>query len=252
MWRPGNCRCRLDPALLFVCALRLVAQVEPSDLSYHLAPAKALSRLDREQITLLEKLNRADAAHLSRLAKLIVPSRWHLDPLTYSPMPLTVPRLSSQPKAIVVDLSAQVFGAYESGNLVRWGPVSSGDRRHQTPSGLYYLNWNARIRISSENDAWVMPWYFNFCSRRGLGLHQYTLPGRPASHGCIRLLLSDAKWLFHWGEGWTLTPDHELLQHGTPVLIVGSYDFTGTRPWLKPAWWTRGVTLPAAEISSLR
>ena len=205
-----------------------------------------------DQIALLEKLNRADAAHLGRLTHLIVPNRWHLDQLAYSPMPQTVPRLSSQPKAVVVDLSAQVFGAYELGNLVRWGPVSSGDSRHKTPSGLYHLNWKARIRISSENDSWVMPWYFNLSSKRGFGFHQYTLPGRPASHGCIRLLLHDAKWLFHWGEGWMLTSDRQVRQHGTPVLMVGSYDFAGTQPWLQSEWWSRSLTLPAAEMASLR
>jgi hypothetical protein len=28
------------------------------------------------------------------------------------------------------------------------------------------------------------------------------------------------------------------------VLIIGSYDFTKRQPWLKPAWWAAGVTLP--------
>jgi len=97
-----------------------------------------------------------------------------------------------------------------------------------------------------------MPWYFNFCSKRGLGLHQYALPGRPASHGCVRLLLADAKWLFHWGEGWMLTSDRQVLQHGTPILIVGSYNFGRTRPWLQPEWWSRGVTLPTSEMATLR
>ena len=252
MRRPEDPACRHGPAMLLVCGLCCAAQAGQSDVTYHLGPAKPLSRFDRAKIALLEKLNRADAVHLARLKRVIVPNRWDLDPLAYSPMPLMVPELSGQSKALVVDLFGQVFGAYEFGNLVRWGPVSSGDSRHQTPAGLYHLNWNARIRISSENDSWVMPWYFNFSSKLGLGLHQYTLPGRPASHGCVRMLSTDAKWLFRWGEGWIMTSGRQILQHGTPVLIVGSYDFGGSRPWLRPGWWARGVTLPASEMAGLR
>ena len=102
------------------------------------------------------------------------------------------------------------------------------------------------------NDKWVMPWFFNFCNRIGLGLHQYTLPGRPASHGCVRLLRPDAEWLFYWGQGWTLASDGQVLVNGTPVLIVGGYDYKGTRPWLQAAWWAKGVTLPASVLASLR
>jgi hypothetical protein len=252
VWQPENWWRRLNPALFFAWGFCFAAQGGQIDVTYQLDPAKSFSRFDADQIALLEKLNRTDAAHLARLKHLIVPNRWDLDQLAYSPMPQTVPGLSSQPKALVVDLSAQVFGAYESGNLVRWGPVSSGDSRHQTPPGLYYLNWKARIRISSENDSWVMPWYFNISTKRGFGFHQYTLPGKPASHGCVRLLVPDAKWVFHWGEEWVLTSDRQIQLHGTPVLIVNSYDFTGTRPWLQPERWSRGVKLPVPEIAGLR
>jgi hypothetical protein len=230
----------------------LAAQPERTNVKYHLEPAEHLSRFDADQMFLLEKLNRADARHLAHLRRLIVPDTWDLAPIVYSPMPQSVALLSDEPKALVIDLPTQVFGAYEFGNLVRWGPVSSGNRQHRTHPGLYHLNWNARIRISSKNDTWVMPWYFNFDSKDGLGLHQYTLPGRPASHGCVRLLLPDAKWLFHWGAGWTLNSDRQILCQGTPVLIVGNYNFARSQPWLRPGWWARGVTLPDSEMASLR
>jgi hypothetical protein len=111
-----------------------------------------LSRFEPEQIALLEKLNRADTAHLAGLKKMIVPNRWDLGHLAYSPMPLVVPWLSDQRKALVVVIGAQVFGAYELGLLVRWGPVSTGGSTHETPSGHYNLNWNARIHRNSENE----------------------------------------------------------------------------------------------------
>ena len=163
-----------------------------------------------------------------------------------------MPWLGEQRKALVVELPGQVFGAYEYGLLVRWGPVSSGGSTHATPSGHYHLNWNARIHRSSENYDWIMPWYFNFSNVQGLGVHQYDLPGRPASHGCVRLFEADAKWVFHWGEGWTLgSGPQDIVQHGTPVLVIGNYDFTKRQPWLKPAWWAAGVSLPDSETESV-
>ena len=54
------------------------------------------------------------------------------------------------------------------------------------------------------------------------------------SDNLIRLLESDAKWLFHWG------------RPGTPVRILGHYDFSSPRPWMEPAWWSRSVTLPGS------
>jgi hypothetical protein len=89
-----------------------------------------------------------------------------------------------------------------------------------------------------------MEWYFNFESRRGLAFHQYALPGRPASHGCVRLLKRDATWLYKWGESWRLTPDgKEVVQHGTPVYIVGEYGYEGPKPWLDAASWNNRLTI---------
>jgi hypothetical protein len=220
-------------------------------ITCHLEPAKPLSRFSSDQLELLGKLNHADSVHLARLTRIVVPDRWGADEILYSPMPHAVPQLSQEKKAIVVDLAAQVFGAYECGRLVRWGPVSSGDRQHKTPAGAYHLNWHARVHVSTENPAWVMPWYFNFSNKQGLALHQYALPGRPASHGCVRLLAIDAKWLFNWGEGWTLAAGAgELVRPGTPVLLFGKYDFGAPQPWLEPEWWAQGVSVPARQIAT--
>jgi lipoprotein-anchoring transpeptidase ErfK/SrfK len=220
-------------------------------IAYKLERSEPLSRFSPDQIALLAKLNHADSAHLGRLRLILIPDRWDADELLYTPMPKVVPQLSQEKKAIAVDLAAQMFGAYEFGRLVRWGPVSSGSRQHRTPPGTYHLNWRARVHVSSENPTWVMQWYFNFASGRGLALHQYALPGKPASHGCVRMLAVDAKWLYHWGDGWTLAAGtHEVTHPGTLVILLGSYDFTSPQPWLQPQWWTRSVSLPAEQIAT--
>jgi hypothetical protein len=201
-------------------------------VSYHLEPSRALSGYSSGQLALLSKLNRADRAHLGGLRAIIVPDRWDLPELLFSPLPQTMPELSGERKAIVVDLSSQVFGAYESGNLVHWGPVSTGDRRHQTPAGVYHLNWQSPLHVSSENPTWILRWYFNFESQRGMGVHQYSLPGVPASHGCIRTLAEDAKWLYRWGEAWKLGSGwDDVIQPGTLLLVQGSYNFKAPEPW---------------------
>ena len=200
-----------------------------------------------EQIALLEKLNRRDVAHLARAKTLVVPEEWLEDELLYSPLPLTWVWAETQPKALVVDQPFQVFGAYEAGRLVRWGPVSSGRKSRPTPSGLFHLNWRSKGRRSTDNPDWYMAWYFNFDPRRGLAFHQLELPGLPASHACVRLLERDAKWLYDWGQGWVLDDRRRnVLVPGTPVLIRGGYDFAAPPPWLSLAALAAGIELPGS------
>jgi hypothetical protein len=214
------------------------------NFGFHLEPPSVLKSLDREQVGLLEKFNRADRAHLARLKALIVPGRWTGE-IDYSTLPGFIPDLASERKALVIYLPGQMFGAYESGHLVLWGPVSSGNAGHPTPSGSFHLNWRSRLQISTDNKDWIMPWYWNFSNFRGLGLHQYELPGYPASHACIRLLERDAKWIYQWGEGWQLSPNgQKILRQGTPLQVIGQYDYSKPAPWLDPEWWKQTVPLP--------
>jgi lipoprotein-anchoring transpeptidase ErfK/SrfK len=194
-------------------------------------------RFTKTQLAVLEKLNRADVTHLSRLDALVVPSVWDDDDLRYSPFPLQYRTATHLAKLLVVDQPAQAFAAYEAGHLVRWGPVSSGRQGHPTPSGLFHLNWRSRARHSSVNPKWYMEWYFNFENRRGLALHSYVLPGYPASHACVRLLERDAIWIYEWGEGWT------------PLLIAGHYAFGEPPPWRSLEFLARGIELPDAPFS---
>ena len=199
---------------------------------------------DDQQIAMLEKINRADRRHLERLGSVTVPDVWMADERSYSPLPLSYEAAREMPKVLAVSLAAQAFGAYEYGELVRWGPVSTGRRGSETPAGAYTLNWKSPGRHSTVNADWFMEWYFNFRNDAGLAFHAYALPGRPASHGCIRMLERDATWVFHWGEEWVLDANDRVSKDGTPVVLFGRYAFDAPAPWKVPASPGRAVELP--------
>ena len=203
-------------------------------------------QLTPQQRALLEKLNRRDAEHLARLSEVIAPDVWSDDALVYSPLPQEWAFAQAHPKLIVVDVPAQVFGAYEAGRLVRWGPVSTGRLQSQTPAGAYALTWRAKRRRSTENNEWMLNWYFNFINSRGISFHEFELPGRPASHACVRLLARDAKWIYEWGREWKLNADKvHVDEPGSTVVILGVYDFKKPPPWLTLDWWTTPIALPS-------
>lgn len=225
-------------------APRPVYRVEP------VVAATLARRFTPPQIALLEKLNRRDVEHLVRLEQMVVPEAWLDDELAYSPFPALWPWAESQTKVIVVSQPAQVFGAYESGRLVRWGPVSSGRQETPTPAGVFHLTWKAKSRRSTDNADWLLQWYFNFINSRGVSFHQFDLPGHAASHACVRLLERDAQWLYGWGEQWTLTADaRQVATPGSTVVILGAYDLTGPPPWQSLAWWATPIVLPDDPVS---
>lgn len=142
------------------------------------------------------------------------------------------PELAGEAKAIRIGLRQQVFGAYERGRLVRWGPVSSEAKKMPTPSGEYWLNWRAKRHVSTSNSKWILDWYFNFENCEGRALHAYEMPGEPASHICVRLLARDAKWIYEWGESWELAESaRSIAKKRTPVWIDGVYHFASPPPW---------------------
>lgn len=210
-----------------------------------LSPAE-VRRLTAAERSLLEKLNRRDLEHLARLTDVIAPEAWLDDELAYSPLPQKWAWSQSYSKLLVVDVPSQLFGAYEGGRLVRWGPVSTGRAQSPTPAGFFHLTWRSKVRRSTENDEWLLKWYFNFINERGVSFHEFELPGRPASHACVRLLARDAKWIYDWGVEWRLNPDRRHVDTpGTPVVVVGEYEFSQPPPWLTLTWWQSPVALPA-------
>jgi lipoprotein-anchoring transpeptidase ErfK/SrfK len=189
------------------------------------------SEIGEEKMAALLKLNRLDAQHLRAGVTLVIPEQ--VDELTnFSPFPQRLETVRDIPKLILVSLRVQAFGAYEFGNLVRWGPTSSGKKASPTPAGIYHTNWKSKATRSSINDEWLLPWYFNLDNQSGISFHQYDLPGYPASHGCLRLIEDDAAWIYGWADQWTLSTDRRRVEaYGTPVIVFGKYAYGKPAPW---------------------
>jgi hypothetical protein len=227
-----------DEEIHAVPASLLLLSLSLGLITYHVDARAALgdnlsARFDPTQLVVLQKLNRADLKHLDRLQVVVVPDTWIDDELAYSPLPRIYSAAAAHPRLVVVHVGGQAFGAYEYGQLVHWGPVSTGTRASPTPAGMYSFNWRKKTHTSTIDSSWIMRWTFNFDNVDGLAFHEQDLPGRPASHGCIRLLGADAEWLFRWATPWRLNAQGtRVVLPGTPVFITGTYDFDAPAPWL--------------------
>ncbi len=210
-----------------------------SAITYHYLPLDSLlitqlkDKFSPENLKLILALNRVDFEHVWKVDTLVVPDTFIEDLKRYSPFPDSLILIKDIPKLIFFSYYSQMFAAYEYGNLVRWGSTSMGKRSTPTPTGLYFTNWKAKQTISTENPDWKLNWYFNLDNARGVSLHQYDLPGFPASHACMRLYEEDAHWFYDWAEQWILIDDHNIAAYGTPVIIFGSYPFGKRKPWLQ-------------------
>ena len=207
---------------------------------------------DRDLIKpLLWLLNRDDLENLSPGDTLVVPTHFGLDFRAYSPFPRYYPGAAGLDKIVILDKEIQAWGAYERGELARWGIINTGVESARTPSGRFNVNWKEEYRVSTlspgygkpegAGDLWEMYWVMNLHEARGIHMHQYALPtSGPASHGCIRMLEPDAKWLYGWTDTWTVENqrDHissvgaKITDQGTVVLIIGEDISEPPRPFL--------------------
>jgi hypothetical protein len=188
----------------------------------------------KEQQRMLLAINRIESVRVGPGSLLVVPDTLVEDFNTYAPFPGELGILNPLPKTILISRRVQAFGLYECGRLIRWGPVSSGKQTTPTPAGLNYGNFKAKRKVSTVNSSWIMPYYFNFMNFEGVGVHQYLLPGFPASHACVRLDMADAMFIYDWAEQWKLDPTgSKVVKNGTPFMVFGDYDFEAEVPWMQ-------------------
>ena len=87
--------------------------------------------------------------------------------------------------SILVELHLQQVVLYKDGSPVVSGKISTGRPGFDTPPGHYLVTDKVRVQKSSIYKV-SMP-YFLRLSFSEYGIHQGVNPGRPASHGCIRI-----------------------------------------------------------------
>lgn len=99
------------------------------------------------------------------------------------------------PIVLVVSLDEQRAYAYRNGIAIGVSTISSGKAGNDTPTGVFtILQKNKDHRSNLYNNA-PMP-YMQRLTWDGIALHGGSLPGYPASHGCVRLPHAFAEKLF--------------------------------------------------------
>jgi hypothetical protein len=129
-------------------------------------------------------------------------------------------RQATGKKVFIWDPQQLSWAAYdENGQLVRTGPGSSGsnycpDLGHSchTPAGTYHVyskqgpGYRSKIFPMPRGGA-PMPYAMFFSG--GYAVHgSYEVPSFNASHGCVRVLPSDAEWL-----------NNDFLGYGSTIII---------------------------------
>jgi len=171
-------------------------------------------------------INRKDIHYFRVGDTIIIPDTVDKDTRIYSCFPHYYHGARKLDKIIIVSNKLQAYACYEKGHLVRFAAANTGTQRKPTFPGRYALNWKQRVRKSSLNEQWVLPYTWNFHAWAGSAFHQFDMPGRPVSHSCVRQFMEDAEWLFKWGKGGKQDSNRRWVMFvGTPVIILDMFDY---------------------------
>jgi lipoprotein-anchoring transpeptidase ErfK/SrfK len=184
----------------------------------------------------LRTLNRKELQFFRVGQSVIVPDSVIDDVRAYSIFPDEYKGAKDIEKIIVIDNEYQCYGCYEYGKLVRFAACNTGKEKTPTFPGRYSFVWKQRVRHSSLDSTWVMPFTFNFHQYAGNAMHQFSMPGRPVSHSCIRQFIDDAEWIYNWGKSASYDSSKKAIPHsGTPIIILNMFDYTRKTggPWLE-------------------
>jgi lipoprotein-anchoring transpeptidase ErfK/SrfK len=99
------------------------------------------------------------------------------------------------PVLIVVSIEDQRAYVYRSGVRIATSTVSTGRPGFGTPTGVFQILQKQKMHHSNLYDDAEMP-FMQRLTWDGVALHAGRIPGRPASHGCVRLPAEFAQKLF--------------------------------------------------------
>lgn len=205
--------------ILFLCSTQIEAKTRfgaklcqtAGYYCYKVKPGQSWQVLfpNSQERDIVRRINRLNIATYPGLI-LAIP--YHLKDSTiyeYAPFPNYID--SDGEKAIYISQTKLAWAAYdEHGELIWWGPISSGANHCKdvtghcyTPGGKYRIirKQGAECvstaypkRADGFHGGAAMPYCMHFY--RGYAIHgSTTVPGYRASHGCVRLFVEDARWL---------------------------------------------------------
>ena len=87
---------------------------------------------------------------------------------------------------VVISIGDQMAYLYRGDTLVAASTISTGVEGRDTPTGIFPILEKKRLHHSRKYDNAPMP-FMQRIDQYGVALHAGFNPGRPASHGCIRL-----------------------------------------------------------------
>jgi hypothetical protein len=104
-------------------------------------------------------------------------------------------RTAGEPVMAIVSLHSQRITVYDANGWILRAPVSSGQKGRETPAGIFAVIQKEAEHYSNLYDDAFMP-HMQRITWSGIALHGGTLPGYPASHGCVRMPFDFAARLF--------------------------------------------------------
>ena len=201
-----------------------------------IADAKALASLRRTYgktdstwaaYRALTLVNRKDIHYYRVGDTVMIPDTIVEDLRAYSIFPQWYPEAVDIPRIVLISNKWQCYGCYQNGELVRFAAVNSGEEHKPTFPGRYAVNWKQRLRHSSLDSTWILPFTVNFHQYAGSAMHQFDMPGRPVSHSCVRQFLTDAEWMYKFVRTAKVDSNHRFIPFtGTPVIILDIFDFS--------------------------
>jgi hypothetical protein len=188
------------------------------------APVQSSAAEGAGEITGMHRLSETLAAPAAGLQDFVTTAQQpvifndgtELDPGEFAWRPELAP---SGAVEIVVSIPLQRAYVYRGGTMIGVTTVSTGRPGHATPTGSFDILEKRREHYSNLYNNAPMP-FMQRLTWDGIALHAGQIPGRPASHGCIRLPLAFARQLFQATRvGATVhildespTPDVALIQ----------------------------------------